>query len=404
VSTSSIVPYMPSRRVRCTGQRVGADHTAVIQLVSRSRLRPICSGCERPAAQVHSTYDRTIRDLSLGEHRVTLQLQQRRLRCRHCGVRTEAHDFVAPSARVTERLARYVAGLCEKLPLSDVARHVGLDWKLVKRCDKAVLEREFSGTDNTRLRLLAVDEISLKKGHHQYMTVVLDYDSGRVIWMGEGHRFETLSAFFLQMTAQERAGIDAVAMDMWDPYVKAVRHHLPRARIVYDLFHVVAAYHREVLDEVRKAAYREADNDVERRFIKGSRFLLFKNLNALSESQKPQLAELLEVNETISVAYLLRDSLKEIWKKRSPWEARAALRAWCRMADQSGLPALVKFAKRLRRRERGIVAHARYSINTSRLEGVNHKIKQIKRRSYGFHDPEYFTLKVKQAFPGSDCT
>lgn len=354
---------------------------------------------------MHSSYTRRIRDLSFGEHQVTLELQQRRLRCDGCNaVRVEAHDFVEPSARVTHRLARYIAALCEKLPISDVARHLGLDWKLVKRCDKAVLEREFSGTDNTGLRVLAVDEISLKKGHHQYMTVVLDYDSGRVVWMGEGHGFDTLSAFFEQMTAQERAGIEAVAMDMWDPFAKAVRHHLPKARIVYDLFHVVAAYHREVLDEVRKAAYRKADDDDERRFIKGGRFLLYKNRKALSDAQKPQLAELLKVNEDISTAYVLRDSLKRIWETRSPWEARAALRDWCRLARESGIPALVKFARRLRRRERGIITHARYPINTSRLEGVNHKIKQIKRRSYGFHDPEYFTLKVKQAFPGRGCT
>lgn len=336
---------------------------------------------------------------------MTLQLQQRRLRCDGCNaVRAEAHDFVEPSARVTNRLARYIAALCEKLPLSDVARHLELDWKLVKRCDKAVLEREYSGTDNTGLRLLAVDEISLKKGHHQYMTVVLDYDSGRVVWMGAGHGFDTLSAFFKQMTPQERAGIEAVAMDMWDPYVKAVRHHLPRARIVYDLFHVVAAYHREVLDEVRKAAYRKTRDPEERRFIKGSRFLLFKRLEALSETQRPRLSELLRVNEEIATAYVLRDSLKSIWSTRSPWQARPALRAWCRLATESGIPALMKFARMLRRRERGIVSHARYPINTSRLEGVNHKIKQIKRRSYGFQDPEYFALKVKQAFPGSLCT
>jgi transposase len=334
-----------------------------------------------------------------------LQLQQRRLRCHRCrSVRAEAHDFVEPSARVTNRLAHYIATLCEKLPISDVARHVGLDWKLVKRCDKAVLEREFSGTDNAGLRLLAVDEISLKKGHHQYMTVVLDYDTGRVVWMGEGHGFDTLSAFFLQMTAQQRAGIEAVAMDMWDPYVKAVRHHLPRARIVYDLFHVVAAYHREVLDEVRKAAYRKASGDDERRFIKGGRFLLYKKLDTLTEAQKPRLEELLKVNEEISTAYVLRDSLKRIWNTRSPWEARAALRTWRNLARESGIPALVKFARRLRRRESGIITHARYPINTSRLEGVNHKIKQIKRRSYGFQDPQYFALKVKQAFPGSACT
>jgi transposase len=294
--------------------------------------------------------------------------------------------------------------LCRVLPLSDVADHVQLDWKLVKRCDKAMLEKQFIDTDTTGLHILAVDEITLKKGRYEYMTVVLDYLSGRVVWMGKGHGCETLSSFFLLMSPQEREGIEAVAMDMWDPYEKAVRLHLPRARIVFDLFHVVAAYHREVLDEVRKAAYRKAVDEEQRQFIKGSRFLLYRNASSLKEEQRPKLSELLAVNRDIATAYVLRDSLKAIWDTRSPWEARGALRSWCRLAIESQIPALRKFAMRLRRRERGIVSHAKYVIHTSRLEGVNNKIKLIKRRSYGFQDPVYFVLKVKQAFQGLACT
>lgn len=404
MSKPSIVPYLPFRRVRCTDQQIGPEQTAVIRLIPDARYRPICSECRIPAARVHSSSQRTIRDLNLGAHQVTLEMQQRKVRCQGCrAVRTESHDFVEPSARVTNRLARCIAELCQVLSVSDVAKHFQLDWKLVKRCDKAVLEERFSATDTSGLRILAVDEITLKKGRYQYMTVVLDYLTGRVVWMEEGHSCETLSAFFLLMSPEEREGIEAVAIDMWDPFEKAIRLHLPRARVVFDLFHVVAGYHREVLDEVRKAAYRKTRDEGNRHFIKGSRFLLYRNAASLSEKQRPQLAELLEVNQDIATAYVLRDSLKAIWDTRSPWEARRALRSWCRLATESRIPALMKFAKRIRRRERGIVTHAKYAIHTSRLEGVNNKIKLVKRRSYGFHDSDYFVLKVKQAFPGSAC-
>jgi transposase len=326
------------------------------------------------------------------------------VRCGRCqGTRSEEHEFVEVSARVTKRLALYIAQLCRILSVSEVAEHLGLDWKLVKRCDKEALQREFPAPDTAGLRLLAIDEIAVKKGH-QYMTVVLDYVTGRVVWLGEGRRFETLSAFFLLMKPEERASVEAVAMDMWDPFIKAVRTHLPHARLIFDLFHVVAGYHRDVLDEVRKAAYRKTRDEQERRYIKGSRFLLYKNEKNLTEKQRPQLAELLRVNQEIATAYVLRDSLKAIWDARNPWQARRELNTWCRLARESEIPALVKFAKRLRRHGRGIVAHARYPIHTSRLEGVNNKIKVIKRRSYGFHDTEYFALKIKQAFPGSACT
>lgn len=403
MSTTSITPFVPFRRVRCTGQEVHDDGWAVLQFTPDQRFTAICSGCQQPTKRVHSTYWRTIRDLNLGEHRVCLELQQRRLRCERCqGTRSEAHEFVEISARVTKRMAQYIAELCRILSVQEVAKHLGLDWKLVKRCDQEALEREFPGTDTRDLRLLAVDEIAVKKGH-QYLTVVLDYETGRVVWVGEGRKFETLSAFFSLMTPQEREQIEAVAIDMWDPFIKAIRHHLPRARIVFDFFHVVAAYHRDVLDDVRKSAYRKADKQ-DRKFIKGSRFILYKNEENLTEKQRPKLTELLQVNHEISTAYILRDSLKAIWSAQDSWEARRLLRTWCRLAKESGIPALAKFAKRLRRYEYGIIAHARYPIHTSRLEGVNNKIKVIKRRSYGFHDPDYFVLKIKQAFPGKTCT
>jgi transposase len=316
----------------------------------------------------------------------------------------EAHDFVDSHRRVTKRLARYISDLCRLLSVSAAARHLGLDWKLVKACDKSVLEAEVGGTQTSGLRLLAVDEIALRK-HQHYMTVVLDYESGRVVWMGEGRRFETLGAFFQLMTPAERRGIEAVAMDMWKPYAKAVRVYLPNARIIYDLFHVIANYNQHVLDAVRIAAYRKVRDPEERKVIKGTRFILYKNDRNLTESERPRLQSLLEMNAEIATAYVLRDALKEIWALRSPWDARRALERWCALAVESRIPALIRFAAQLQRHKRGIIAHARFPINTGRLEGTNNRIKVIKRVAYGFHDPDYFALKVKQAFPGhAVCT
>lgn len=398
----NIAPYLPFSRVRVVAHRLQADSAAaVIELAPDRRYTPRCSRCGGRCRRVHSRYRRRVRDLSLGEHRAWLRVPVRRVRCRRCGgIRSEGFDFVEPYARVTKRMARYVAELCRVLSVAEVARHLKMDWKLVKRCDKAALAEEFGDTDTSGLRLLAVDEIALLKGH-RYMTVVLDYETGRVVWMGEGRRTETLAAFFELMSPEERAAVEAVAIDMWAPYRRAVRRYLPGARVVYDLYHVVANYHLKVLDKVRIAAYRQAETEEERKWIKGSRYLLYKNDENLTEKQRPKLKKLLEVNEAIHTAYLLRDSLKEIWTLRSPWAVRRALRDWCEMAEDSEIGPLQRFAASLEKHRRGIVAHATYPIHTGRLEGVNNKIKVIKRRSYGFRDPAYFTLKVKQAFPGS---
>lgn len=402
MSAPSIAPFFAFGRVRVVDRRVQAEPaTATLELAPDRRFTPRCGSCGARASQVHARYRRRVRDLNLGEHRVWLRVPVRKLKCPNCEtIRSESFEFVDRWARVTRRLARYIAELCRMLSVAAVARHLKLDWKLVKRCDKAVLTEAFAGTDTAGLRLLAIDEIALLKGH-RYMTVVLDYESGRVVWMGEGRRKETLAAFFELMSPEERAAVEAVAVDMWAPYVQAIWEHLPRARVVYDLYHVVANYHRRVLDKVRIAAYRQAESEEERRWIKGSRYLLYKNDENWTEGQRPRLERLLEVNEEIHTAYLLRDSLKEIWRLRSPWAVRQALREWCEMAEDSGIGPLERFADSLRRHRRGIVAHAAYPIHTGRLEGINNRIKVIKRRSYGFRDPTYFTLKVKQAFPGT---
>jgi len=404
MSTLSVAPYLPFGRVRVVSQEV-EESRSVLTLAPDGRFRPICSGCGSPVDSVHSASRRWVRDLRLGQHDVVLAIEQRRVRCRSCaGTRVEALDFVDRHQRVTNRLARYIADLCRRLSVKAVAEHLGLDWKLVKACDKAVLEAEVGGTETRGLRLLAVDEIAVRR-HERYMTVVLDYETGRVVWLGEARRFETLGSFFELMTPEERRGIEAVAMDMWKPYAKAVRVYLPRARIIYDLFHVMANYNQHVLDAVRIATYRKVRNGEERKVIKGTRFLLYKNDRNLTEAERPRLEAVLEMNREIATAYVLKDALRDIWQQRSPWQARRALANWCALAVESRLTPLVRFAAQLRRHKRGIIAHATYPIDTGRLEGTNNRIKVIKRVAYGFHDPDYFALKVKQAFPGSlPCT
>ena len=232
------------------------------------------------------------------------------------------------------------------------------------------------------------------------MTVVLDYLSGRVVWTGQGHDKETLEQFFAGMTAEQKAAIQAVAIDMWDPYINRLGHHCPQAMIVFDLFHVVKAYSR-VVDEVRREEVRQATGAM-KSVIKGSRYLLLKNRENLRPDQQNRLEELLRVNQRLNQVYVLKDQLKMIYHYKHPPAAKAALDAWCDMAGRIDNRWMNQFIKTLRRFEYGILNHCQFPIGTSRLEGINNKIKVIKRKAYGFHDLTYFGLKIKQAFPGDD--
>jgi len=314
-----------------------------------------------------------------------------------CGsIVVEDLEFFEPWKRVTKRLGRYIYELCKVLTVQDVARHVGLDWKTVKDIDKAFLEEEFGQTDYTNLTILAVDEVSVRKGHH-YMTVVLNYLTGRVVWMGKGRKAETFMAFFKGMTDKQIEKLEAIAMDMWDPFIKAVKTKAPHVKIVFDLFHMVKEFNK-VIDRVRIDEYNKASKS-DKKVIKGSKYLLLKNLeNIKEEEDKEHLERLLNLNETISKVMILKDKLKLIWECDACKIAKQQIDEWCTMAHSVGHPAVSKFANRMRNYEYGILNHCDYPIHTSILEGVNNKIKVIKRKSYGFHDNRYFSLKIIQAF------
>jgi transposase len=374
-----------------------------IRLQPDRRYRPICHVCGRPG-HVHSQgHRRFIRDLNFGPAQTFLRVEYRRVWCPACQhARVEQLDFADPSQRITHRLARYIYELCKVMTVEDVARHLDLNPKTVKAIDKHFLQQEVGQTDCQDLRIMAIDEIAVRKGHH-YMTVVLDHESGRVVWMGEGRSKETLDAFFANMTEEQKQGVEAVAMDMWDPYINRVQHHCPQAKIVFDLFHLVKAF-GEVIDEVRREEVRKAANQPTARFIKGSRYLLLKNRQNLKPEQRVHLRELLAVNERLNAVYVLKDQLKMIYRYcRRGW-AKKALDQWCELAAEVDHLKMSSFIGRLRRYEYGILNHCDYAIGTSLLEGVNNKIKVIKRKAYGFHDPNYFALKVKQALPGLQST
>ena len=404
MSGLSVAHYFPWRRVKLVYQNVNVEPpSALIRLEPDRRFRAACHECGGSARTVHSYGRKFVRDLPFGGHEMMLQIEYRKIWCDTCGgVRVEQLEFVDASQRVTNRLAAYAVQLCQAgLSVQAVARHLDLDPKTVKALDKAALEIEFGQTRYEGLQRLAIDEIAVRKGHN-YMTVVLDYDTGRVVWMGEGRQIETLDGFFRNMPETVRNGIRAVALDMWDPYINAVKRWCPDADIVFDLFHVVKAFNK-VIDDIRNEEFRKSDREG-RALLKGSKYLLVRRGENLRRDQRARLKEILATNETLNAVYWLKDLLKHIWDYvRESW-AMSAIDAWQAVAEAVDHPALLRFARMLEKYKYGILNHCKHPIHTSKLEGVNNKIKVIKRIAYGFHDLDYFALKVKQALPGHESS
>ena len=172
---------------------------------------------------VHSWTQRSIRDLNLASTQVWIHCEYRKLLCSDCQrISIEELGLFHPYLRVTKRLATYIHHLCRVMTVTEVAQHLKLDWKTIKEIDKQYLEAQYGTPNYDGLRILAVDEISIRKGH-KYLTIVLDYETGRVVHVGKGRKAKTLIGFFNRLSSKQKKSIEAVVMDMWDPFIKAVK-------------------------------------------------------------------------------------------------------------------------------------------------------------------------------------
>jgi transposase len=382
-------------------RKPGQRRPVIVELEVGEGEPGVCDNCGRWVEREHERVRRAVRDLPILGAETTVLMERRRVDCPRCGPKLERLSWLGAWARVTRRLAEAVARLCEVLPIKQVAAFYGLSWRRVKEIHKSFLKRQLGPVDLKGVRVLAMDEFAIQKGH-RYATVILEPKSKRVLWVGRGRKREEIRPFFELLGKQGCEAIEAVAMDMNGPYEEEVRAQCPNAQIVYDLYHVVAKYGREVIDRTRvDEANRLRQDKKARKVVKGARWLLLRNKkNVKSAEDRVRLKELLAANRALATVYIMRDDLKHLWDYRYPGAALRFWRDWYQRAIRSRIEPLIEFAKAMKKRLHGILSHCRHRLHTSLLEGMNNKIKVMKRMAYGFRDDEYFFLRIRAAFPG----
>ncbi|USD64595.1 ISL3 family transposase [Vibrio sp. SCSIO 43136] len=357
-----------------------------------------CS-CGQVSDSVHDTQWRTLKEAMILGVPVELRVQTRRIRCKNCGIKTESISWVKPYSRLTNRLIDYIENLLPLLPIKHISELTGVHWHTIKEIDKQRLKRVVPEVPWGRLRQLVMDEFAIFKGH-RYATVIADAQTHQVLWIGLGRSRKDIRPFFKAL-GEHAQNIEVVAMDMNTAFDLEVQAHCPKARIVYDLFHVVAKFGREVMDRVRVDQANQLKGDKNaRRWIKRSRWVLLKNRENLNTKQQSYLDEILAVNHDLMVTHLLGAQLKELWYCDSEDQANSLWEIWWQQVHESGIKPLIAFARKLKPYLHGIVSSASYQLNTCTLEGINNKIKLIKRMGYGYRDTDYFFMKIKAAFPG----
>lgn len=353
-----------------------------------------CSVCKSFHVIKSGKKERLFRTLPIGKKEVLLLAVVQRLDCKDCGlIRQERLCFAEDKKTYTKNLERYILDLSRIGTIRDVADHLGVSWDLIKKIQKRYLEKHYSKPNIKNIRRIAIDEFATKKGHH-YMTVVVDLDTGIIIHAGEGKGSDALDPFW-QRVKRNQVKIEAVAIDMSPAYISAVTNNLPQAQIVFDHFHVIKLLNDQ-LSKLRSDLYRQEKELNKKKLIRGTKWLLLKNKDNLDDQKEEskRLKEALSVNEPLAIAYYLKEDLKCLWAQKSKQDAEKFLGKWVAMAIASKVVRLKKFANTLLAHRTGILAWYDYPISTGPLEGINNKIKTLKRQAYGFRDMEFFRLKI----------
>jgi len=340
---------------------------------------------------------RTLQTLPIGNRKVFLEVKVPRILCYDCEAMNEIDpQFAAPLRTYTIALEKYVIELCRISTIKGVSRITGLDWHTVKSIDKRYLEKKYSNISIRGLRHLAIDEFAVRKGHN-YMTSAIDLESGKILYVGDGRDRDAIIPFLKIVRRSRSTNIWAIAIDMSAAYISAVQEIFPEIPIVFDHFHVIKLMN-EHLDKLRSRIFRSGEANSQN-VIKGIKYLLLMGseklgeLDKLKPGSKKRLEQALSLNRALNIAYYLKEKLRTFWTLDAE-QGSLLLEEWYQEAKDSQLPEMQKMANTLKRHEHGILAYFEHPISTGPLEGINNKIKTLKRQAYGFRDREYFKLRL----------
>ena len=367
-----------------------------VWLVRDERFNIHCPHCGMVMTKSREV-DRTALDLPMGISTVVaIHYRAIQGRCRACDSYATFHpEKISGHEQATWRFRLYVSRLARWMPLKRIGELLSIHETTALRYNRSVLEETVPSPCLDNLRILLVDEKAVRRGHN-YVTVVINGETGEPLFMQEGKRGATLGAFFDQLTDTQKSSIRAVGIDRSGAYQSAIKDHLPEAEIVYDKFHLVSNLNATI-DEVRRAAWRRASSE-DKSFIKGQRYNLFRAWHRSSLDQRRSLTALFESNAELNMAYVLREAFGHMWDYAYPKCAENYIRNWVTWAEESAIPALIRFARGIWRGRSGIIAFCRHPVTNGRIESFNNQIARILHRSCGVRSLRYLFLQLRQEF------
>src|SRR5450755_817999 len=359
----------------------------VIVTVALRAKRPVCSGCGARGLQIKEHRDKRWRHLDLGASRCVIECELRRLYCPGCGDLLEAVPWARAGSAYSRDFEDLTAWLAQQMAKTPITRLLRIGWTSVGNIVTRVVADHLDSTRLDGLVLIGVDEVSYAS-EHRFLTCVANHETGGVVWAAPGRNAATLQAFFDELTAEQKASIQAVSIDMSAGYEKAIRAAVPDAAVAFDPFHVVQLGGKAA-DQVRRDEYNRhgRSSTGEGKWIKGARYSLLKDTANQTTKQLLKLAEVVLTNKPMYRAFLLLGELRYLYRLPKH-EAAQRLDAWLAWASRSRLKPFVKLARTIRQHKSGVLAAVELGISNGRLEALNSRVRLISHRAHGFHSAD----------------
>ena len=364
--------------------------TVVVSVRPGSREKHRCGVCGRRCPREDCGEGRRRwRTLDLGTTFAYLEADAPRVYCKHHRVVVAAVPWARHDSRFTVAFEDQCCWLAVNTSKKAVAELMRVTWRTVGSiCERVAAEQVAQRDLLAGLKRVGIDDFSHRKGH-RYLTVVVDHDTGRLVWAAPGRDRKTVEKFLDLLGAKRCEQIELVSCDMAESIASAVGERCPNAVRCVDPFHVIQLA-TDALDEIRREVWNDARRAGQKQVakeLKGARFVLWKNAHRLTGRQRQKLAHIQQTNKPLYRAYLISQQLREIYRV-TYHEAVELLDAWLAWARRCRLPPFVKLAKTITKQRPGIEAAIEHGLSNARIEQVNTQLRLITRRAYGFRTPE----------------
>ncbi len=358
-----------------------------------SGMRFACPDCGKECAVYDHLAERVWRHLDSCQFLTYLHARPPRISCPEHGVRQARLPWAEEGSRFTHLFEALAIDVLQAANVTRAAQILRISWDQAWHLMERAVLRGRAAKGATLPRQIGIDEKAIAKGH-RYMTLVCDLEAATVEYIGEERTEDSLAAYFTAFTEEQRAGIEAISLDMWPAYINACRAHVPQAedKMVFDRFHIMQHVGQGV-DRVRKQEHKELLQQGDTT-LKRSKYLWLYSAENMPAAAQERFAQIKNGNLKTARAWAMKESLREMWNYTSAGWAKRFWDRWYFWATHSRLAPMVEKAKLIARHLPNILTYFTHRITNAVAEGLNSKIATVQKRACGFRNRDHFKIAV----------